>query len=109
MTDDLTAWSAKLASWAGEKPQIAELWLFGSRVRGTHREDSDLDVAVIMSGSSQGVRYGNWLALADAWKRELGELLPVPIDLDIGDSDIAVNVVAPAVRCHGIQIFRRRT
>ena len=31
---------------AEQTPDIAILWLYGSRARGTHREDSDYDLAV---------------------------------------------------------------
>jgi predicted nucleotidyltransferase len=36
----------KLAAWAAGKPQIAALHIFGSRARGDHRPDSDLNVAL---------------------------------------------------------------
>ena len=32
---------------------VAELIVFGSRARGTHRPDSDLDVAVLLRGETQ--------------------------------------------------------
>ena len=35
-----------VAKWAGTEPLIRKAYLFGSRVRGDHRSDSDLDVAV---------------------------------------------------------------
>ena len=38
-------------------PGISVLVVFGSRARGTHRPDSDLDVAVLPDGSHQGSRW----------------------------------------------------
>lgn len=35
-----------LASTANAHPEVAALWLYGSRARGDHREDSDYDLAV---------------------------------------------------------------
>lgn len=35
-----------LHRWAQSHPQVGRIWLYGSRVRGTHRPDSDLDVAI---------------------------------------------------------------
>jgi predicted nucleotidyltransferase len=35
-----------VAEWAATQPLIVRAWLFGSRVRGTARPDSDIDVAV---------------------------------------------------------------
>jgi predicted nucleotidyltransferase len=38
--------SAAVAKWASSEPLIRKAYLFGSRVRGAHKPDSDLDVAV---------------------------------------------------------------
>src|SRR5207253_8872198 len=107
MANDLESWSLTLVSWASNKPQIAEVWLFGSRARGDNRDDSDLDVAVVMAGNSKGTRYGNWVALASRWERELEPLFPVAIDLDIGDQDISKEIVSVALRREGRSIYSR--
>lgn len=44
---------------------IEEAWLFGSRARGTHKPDSDADLAVILRGERQNV-LGVKLDMADA-------------------------------------------
>ncbi|WP_369690099.1 nucleotidyltransferase domain-containing protein [Pseudomonas luteola] len=38
--------AAAIAKWSSTQPLTRKAYLFGSRVRGTHRPDSDLDVAV---------------------------------------------------------------
>ena len=43
---DIEDMEAAVARWASTQPLIRKAYLFGSRVRGTHRSDSDLDVAV---------------------------------------------------------------
>lgn len=35
-----------VAQWAASEPLIRTAWVFGSRVSGTQRSDSDVDVAV---------------------------------------------------------------
>jgi predicted nucleotidyltransferase len=107
MNRDLECWSTKLAGWASDKREISELWLFGSRARGDHRDDSDLDVAEVMVGEDESDRLGNWIALAEEWEEELKALIPVTIDLDLGDADISEKVVAPALKREGIRIFSR--
>jgi len=107
MDEQLKAWSSRLVRWAQGKPEISELWLFGSRVRGDFREDSDLDVAVVMVGGDEGDRLGNWICLSDEWETELNALIPVKVDLDLGDEDISKVVVAPALKREGIRIFFR--
>jgi len=44
-TDELKRLAAILADWAADAP-AATLFVFGSRVRGDHRPDSDLDVII---------------------------------------------------------------
>jgi len=60
-----------------------------------------------MSGESREVRLGNWVGLAGKWEAELDGFLPVPIDLDLGDSDLSVDVVAPALKRDGVCIYRK--
>jgi predicted nucleotidyltransferase len=45
---DLTAKSIKAAVQRRFGAQLAGIYLFGSRARGDHRADSDLDVAVVL-------------------------------------------------------------
>jgi uncharacterized protein len=58
-----------------ERFGVAALGLFGSRVRGDHRPDSDLDVLVAFEpGRTPGLRYFD---LAD----EIGRRLGLTVDL----------------------------
>ncbi|BBF94417.1 nucleotidyltransferase domain-containing protein [Blastochloris tepida] len=107
MDPELLIWFPRIAEWARSVPQIKEVWVFGSRARGNHRPDSDLDVAVVMADGDEGQRLGNWFALAKNWETELSMLISVRVDLDIGDADIATSVVAPALAREGICVFRR--
>jgi len=47
---DLAHDAAVLIQWASQTPEVTRLWLFGSRIRGTHRPASDLNVAVEHDG-----------------------------------------------------------
>lgn len=35
-----------IRAWAATRPFVLRVWLFGSRTRGTHSLDSDLDIAI---------------------------------------------------------------
>lgn len=65
----------------GKYPAI-EGWLFGSRARGTHRADSDADLAVILKGE-RGDRYkvsGDMAGIAFDVMLETGVLVdPLPV------------------------------
>ncbi len=71
-----------LREWALSKSFIIRLWVFGSRPRGDHREDSDLDVTVQIG------RIGQFYGPAevfhchrDEWEAELQPLLPHKLHL----------------------------
>lgn len=71
-----------LCDWAQSAGCIRQIWIFGSRVRGEGRFDSDLDVAVEMDpiGRDEQAQTG-WMALAPKWRVELKKALSVPLDL----------------------------
>jgi predicted nucleotidyltransferase len=97
-------WRTRLLAWASQEPLVIELFVFGSRVKGTSRPDSDLDVAIRVAGETPGVALANAIFEKERWQRELQYLLPVRVDLQsMFDDD---QVVAPAVREHGECVYR---
>lgn len=75
-----------LSTWAAEKPLVSRLWLFGSRVRGDHRPDSDVDVAIeldmsAVKGVDESGGMATWAFDATPWKPELEGLLSLLVDL----------------------------
>ena len=46
LVPDLARLLPAILDWASRQTQVGRLWLYGSRARGDHRVDSDLDVAV---------------------------------------------------------------
>lgn len=40
-----------VCTWAVPLPKVLRVWLFGSRATNTHREDSDVDIAVELDRS----------------------------------------------------------
>ena len=44
--DALVTYLPAISGWADAQPQVGRVWLYGSRVRGSHLPDSDLDVAI---------------------------------------------------------------
>ena len=76
-----------LAIWATKHQLVGRAWVFGSRVRGEERHDSDIDIAVELDlTSAQGVDesggMATWMLECGAWDSELASLFPVPIDLE---------------------------
>ena len=104
MRDD---WLDSLRLWASGNENVLELWLFGSRVKGTAQPNSDIDIALAFMPPTGN---DNWAAEAyawhfDEWKAELKALLNWEISLaPIGpgfDMDAEV-------RATGVRLWRRK-
>lgn len=75
-----------LQEWARARPEIVRVVLFGSRVRGDHRSNSDLDVALELEAAGWDAEpFITWTASAPDWRKELEPLLPWPLDLQWHD------------------------
>ncbi|WKL56897.1 nucleotidyltransferase domain-containing protein [Asticcacaulis sp. ZE23SCel15] len=86
--------------WASSKSEISSVYIFGSRAKGTHHIDSDLDVAYRSDLE--------WYELnRSLWKGELENLLNLNVDLQLAEDDDLV--VWPAVLDHGIHIYTVNT
>lgn len=71
-----------VTQWAASQPLVCKAWIFGSRVRGVERSDSDVDVAIelctLPGDSSPLVTF---MFEKDELKRSLQAALPVDVDL----------------------------
>ena len=92
-----------VARWAASNPNVKAAYLFGSRVKGTSRADSDLDVAIALEGDEEG--FAHWVFDADTMRNTLGALLPMSLDLQMIHSEDTI--VMPAVQEHGLEVFTR--
>ncbi len=84
----MESFTTAIQKWAATKPEIAKVYLFGSRLRGkTHdgqaiRVDSDLDVAVQLNiAECKTTQF--WIDHHDRWEKELRPQLPWPLDLEL--------------------------
>lgn len=72
-----------VAAWASEKPQIAKVHFFGSRVKKMHREDSDLDIAVaLIANLDESGGLATWMHYSDLWSKELNKAIPYEVQLE---------------------------
>lgn len=69
-------------AWAKSQPFVRKAYLFGSRIKGTHRPNSDLDVAVelicLPDESDPGV---TWHREAKTPRESISKIVPVRVDL----------------------------
>jgi uncharacterized protein len=94
---------AAIVEWAAKRREIAEIWLFGSRARGDHRDDSDIDLAIVIKGKNPSWRFARWPDRPEAWAADL--LLSRPVDLQWYDPDAAL-VIGPSVKREGVLLYR---
>lgn len=71
--------------WALKKPEIERIWFFGSRVKGSHKPTSDLDIAIELTAQALATdiyRNGRnvWLSLGENWGGELDRLTGLDTD-----------------------------
>lgn len=80
---DLSQIGAAVAKWARSKPIVMRVYLFGSRVRGDHRPDSDLDIAVeLVPDLDESGGLATWMHEKKEWIEELKALIPLKLQLE---------------------------
>lgn len=100
-----------LITWASTKPKIKRLWVFGSRARGDHRSDSDLDIAIELRGSGRETPFTQFMFNRDEWRKDLQRHFEIKTHLcryeEVGyvDIDEPESNVVKAVQKDGILIY----
>lgn len=98
------AWIAFIQAWAARDTRIASVHLFGSRAKGSHNANSDLDLAVLLTGEDITDRDDYAIRMAAKWKTELAAL-PVKVHLQWAKPESDATVW-PAVLDHGQLWYR---
>ena len=77
MHDFPEQWRNGLIEWVRRTNAVSELWLFGSRAKGTSRPDSDVDIAIALMSPKANHNWalGDYFAFADNWRRELEKVV----------------------------------
>ena len=90
-----------ITEWAKACPEIAEVWLYGSRAKGDNRDDSDIDLAVVTVGADADERYNRWFG-AD-WRNNLK--LSREVHLEWYDHEAEFKRVGPGVERDGKRLY----
>jgi predicted nucleotidyltransferase len=90
--------NSELANWALAKPLFNRPWMYGSRVRGDHRLDSDLDIAIeldltVTKSPDESSLFTTWALDTEGWAEEIGLITEFKVDLRLfaGDRTPTVN------------------
>jgi predicted nucleotidyltransferase len=68
-----------IREWAVRDQRLQEIRLFGSRVKGTARLDSDVDLAVVIRGDTRRSQWITYVTQVDEWEASLTHLLQLPV------------------------------
>lgn len=110
------AWLTGLGAWAAGKSEVDQLWLFGSRAKGTARPDSDVDVGLVLADGTPSYPVevghdwplGNYMALGDRWERELAAIVGRHVSLELfARSGEVENNKAAAAKVSAIMLWSR--
>lgn len=82
-TLSIKAMSLAVAKWARAEPLVVKAYVFGSRVKGNSRTDSDLDVAVeLLEEPGEDDPGCTWQRDGQRLKASIVGIVCVPVDLD---------------------------
>jgi predicted nucleotidyltransferase len=83
-----------LRDWAEANGSVKELWLFGSRAKGTSRFESDVDIAVALMPAQGRHNWalGNYVDQQPQWKEQLETIVGRKVDLCLILPDTSLDV-----------------
>jgi predicted nucleotidyltransferase len=105
-TDLPDNWPNGMIGWARGTRAVSELWLFGSRAKGTARPDSDVDIAIALVPAigSDNWALRDYLACAKEWRLKLEQIVQRHVSLTAIVPDTPGD---KEVRSTGILLWKR--
>ena len=108
LDDSLSRAANAVRDWAQKRPFVRRAWIYGSRARGDHGENSDLDVAIEIDCIGHDTDPStSFVAESPGWKRELDAATELDVHLQLYDPQRENPVVAEAVNREGLLVFER--
>jgi len=97
-----------IARWAAQNPRIRRVWAYGSRAKGTHRPDSDIDLAVELEPVADSEEaLAVWMGHAGSWRWQLQSRISPKVDLEWFDPDGTTRAIAAALDEAKVLIYER--
>ncbi len=93
-----------LTRWAASTARVSSLIVFGSRARGDHRPDSDVDVLVELTEDADVTAAWVWLDRRTEWNAETSALLNLDVRL-VRITDDDDGGIGQGVRADGVQLY----
>jgi Polymerase beta, Nucleotidyltransferase len=91
---DLVSIAKVIADWVDDIPGVRAVYLFGSRVRGDHRDDSDIDLRLFVHEWEGDDLTTDWWSRQNEHDfRELREKLPGRLSIHRDGTDAPDNAI----------------
>lgn len=95
-----------VAAWAETQPHVVKVWLFGSRVRGTERPDSDIDIAVeVRRQSGDTSAWTTFIFEKDGLRASIQPLVPVPVQLEWYGGEVETPTIHAALQESSMLVY----
>jgi predicted nucleotidyltransferase len=91
---------AALITWGKKTPEVQGIFLTGSRAKGTATPESDVDLALLMTGQDPLRRLATFLSRRRAWRAELEAALGLAVQLERARGD-------PTPEAGYVELWRR--
>jgi predicted nucleotidyltransferase len=86
---ELSSVCADITAWAVRQPLIVKTFGFGSRFKGSHRPDSDLDIAVALAGADENEIFQAFMDQKATWQEALSKVTKFQVHLQLAHPKIA--------------------
>ena len=84
-------WLRSIQEWAERNGNVREVWLFGSRAKGSAKEDSGVDLMLVLMPPAKRTdwAFGNYMVLKPKWQAELEEIVERHVSVELKPSEDA--------------------
>jgi Predicted nucleotidyltransferases len=98
----------RLREWAQHRSYVRRLWVFGSRLKGIQRDDSDLDVAMEIDplGNDETVDVA-WVCHRQEWEADMTQLVSYEVQLHAYDIANRASPIVGYVGCCAALVYER--
>jgi len=92
-----------LVLWARKQTNISKVHIFGSRVSGKNRKESDIDIAIELIEKFDNLAY--WIQVSNDFGKSLSSLLPYEVDLQWYGGKSQTPTIDKALKKCSLQVY----
>jgi predicted nucleotidyltransferase len=103
---DLASITTIVMQWAASQPLVVKAWIFGSRVRGTSRSDSDVDIAIevrALPGDTEPL--ATFMYEADSLEQSIQARLPLVVDLQWYGGPVETPIIHAGLQQSSVLVY----